>query len=100
VNVKIWRRLAATVAIVIAVYLTGSWIVVPGIIVGDVVAACNQAYSPWRITWWACPDRTPRTVELAGAGLGIVAVAWVAWIMVRRIIAALGFGAAKTEASE
>ena len=87
-NVKIWRGLAGVLALVIGVYLAGSWIGLPGVAVGDVIAMCEQPYLGWHI-WRVCPDRAPRTTELASAGIGLVAVGWVVWIMVRRIGQAL-----------
>ena len=98
-NAKSWRGLAATVALVIAVYLVGSWIAVPGILVGEVVASCEHQPVFWQI-WWSCPDRTPRTTELAGAGIGLAAVAWVAWVGVRRIARAFGSGAEQPAENE
>ena len=82
-NVKIWRGLAGVLALVIGVYLGGSWIGLPGVAMGDVIAMSEQPYLGWHI-WWVCPDRAPRTTELASAGIGLVAVGWVVWIMARR----------------
>jgi hypothetical protein len=84
VNVKIWRGLAGVLALVIGVYLAGSWIGLPGVAVGDVIGMCEQPYLGWHI-WRVCPDRAPRTTELAGAGIGLIAVGWVFWIMARRV---------------
>ena len=83
-NVKNWRGLAGVLALVIGVYLAGSWIGLPGVAVGDVIGMCEQPYLGWHI-WRVCPDRAPRTTELAGAGIGLIAVGWVFWNMARRI---------------
>ena len=86
-NVSGWRVLAGVLALVIGLfglYLAGSWIPIPGVAVGDVIAMCEQPYMGWHICR-NCPDRAPRTTELAGAGIGVIAVAWVVWITVRRI---------------
>ena len=87
-NVKIWRGLAGVLALVIGVYLAGSWIGVPGVAMGDVITMCEQPYLGWYI-WSGCPDRAPRTTELASAVIGLIAVGWVVWIMARRIGRAL-----------
>jgi hypothetical protein len=99
VNVNRWRVLAGVLALLIGLYLAGSWMPIPGVALGDVVAMCEQPYIGWHI-WTYCPDRTPRTTELAGAGIGLIAVAWVVWITVRRIGRALGRRDARPSVSE
>lgn len=86
-----WRSLAIVVAAVITLYLAGSWTALPGIAVSDVIEMCEQPYMGWHI-WHVCPDRMPRTTEVAGAVMGLSAVAWVAWIGGRRIGRAFGGG--------
>jgi hypothetical protein len=90
-KIRILRGLAVVLAGVIAVYLAGSWIGVPGVAVGDVIEMCEQPYIGWHI-FTNCPDRMPRTTELAGAGIGLIAVGWVVWIGARRIGRAFGLG--------
>jgi hypothetical protein len=99
VNVNGWRGQAGVLALVIGLYLAGSWIPMPRVAVGDVVTMCEQPYMGWHI-WRDCPDRIPQTTELAGAGIGLIAVAGVVWITARRIARALGRRDAKPSASE
>ena len=98
-NIAKWRWMAGLVALVIGVYLAGSWLPLSGVAVGDVVAMCEQPYMGWHI-WHFCPDRAPRTTELAGAGLGLAAAVWVAWIVLRRIYRAFARRGARPYASE
>jgi len=74
VTVKVWRPFAGLLALVIGVYLVRISIPLPGAALEGVVSDCNGPSFGWGSIWVSCPDREPRTTDLAGASLAVAVV--------------------------